>query len=93
MINLNEKLHIRYIIISLLGDEPFSNLQVGDLGDVPITIYNIFEAIKDIRKFISEVLKEECTPLTMGGDHTITYPILQAMKVMIIFYTLFRQSS
>lgn len=59
-------------------------MQVGDLGDVPITIYNIFEAIKDIRKFISNVLKEDCTPLTMGGDHTITYPILQAVKVMII---------
>ena len=56
-------------------------MQIGDLGDVPVTIYNTVEAIKDIRNFISQVLKEDCTPLTMGGDHTITYPILQAVKV------------
>lgn len=62
------------------GDEPFANLQIGDLGDVPITIYNILEAVKDIKNFLTKVLTDGCTPLTMGGDHTITYPILQAMK-------------
>ncbi len=63
------------------GVEPFANIQVGDLGDIPVTIYDILQAVKDIKSFVSNVLKEGCTPLTMGGDHTITYPILQAIKV------------
>ncbi|KFM80203.1 Agmatinase, mitochondrial, partial [Stegodyphus mimosarum] len=62
------------------GAEPFNYLQVADLGDVPFPLYDIQQAVHHIKKFILQVLKEECTPLTMGGDHTITYPILQAIK-------------
>ncbi|XP_035228396.1 agmatinase, mitochondrial-like, partial [Stegodyphus dumicola] len=62
------------------GFEPFKHFQVADLGDIPVNIYDIPQAVRGIKKFISEVLSEGCTPLVMGGDHTITYPILQAMK-------------
>lgn len=59
---------------------PFENLQIADIGDIPVTIYKLEEAVKDIKKGISQILLTGCKPLTMGGDHTITYPILQAMK-------------
>ncbi|XP_054719229.1 guanidinobutyrase-like [Uloborus diversus] len=62
------------------GDQPFSKLQIADLGDIPFTMYDIKQAMKDIKAFTSKVLAQNCTPVTMGGDHTITYPLLQAMK-------------
>ncbi|CAL1262308.1 unnamed protein product [Larinioides sclopetarius] len=65
---------------SSTGDQPFSFLQIADLGDVPFTMYDIRQAIKDIKNFMLKVLDKNCKPVTLGGDHTITYPILQAMK-------------
>lgn len=65
---------------SYTGTAPFQHVQVADVGDVPITMYDLNIAITEIRQFVSDVLAQGCTPLTMGGDHTITYPILQAIK-------------
>ncbi|GFS94634.1 agmatinase, mitochondrial [Nephila pilipes] len=62
------------------GDEPFETLQVADLGDIPYTLYDITRAAKDIKDYISNVLQQNCIPITLGGDHTITFPILQAIK-------------
>lgn len=62
------------------GAAPFESLQVGDIGDVSFSIYNLPEAVKQIRKAYSEIVKNGCVPLTLGGDHTLSYPILQAMK-------------
>ncbi|XP_063614227.1 guanidinobutyrase-like [Penaeus indicus] len=62
------------------GAMPFDSLNVADVGDVPMNIYNLPEACKHIRSHYSELVKDGCIPLTMGGDHTITYPILQAIK-------------
>ncbi|GFY73970.1 agmatinase, mitochondrial [Trichonephila inaurata madagascariensis] len=65
---------------SVTGAEPFSYQQIADLGDIPFTLYDIRQAVADIKDFISKVLAKNCIPITLGGDHTITYPILQAMK-------------
>ncbi|GFR12469.1 agmatinase, mitochondrial [Trichonephila clavata] len=65
---------------SVTEAEPFSYQQIADLGDIPFTQYDIRQAVADIKDFISKVLAKNCTPITLGGDHTITYPILQAMK-------------
>ncbi|PRD26662.1 UNVERIFIED_CONTAM: Agmatinase [Trichonephila clavipes] len=62
------------------GDEPFSALQVADLGDIPFTLYDIVQAVADIKDFMLKVLEQNCIPITLGGEHTISYPILQAMK-------------
>ncbi|GFY73969.1 agmatinase, mitochondrial [Trichonephila inaurata madagascariensis] len=62
------------------GDEPFSALQVADLGDIPFTLYDIVQAVADIKDFMLKVLDQNCIPITLGGEHTISYPILQALK-------------
>lgn len=58
---------------------PFDSLQVADIGDVGFTMYNLPEAVKQIREEYERIVAGTCIPLTMGGDHTITYPILQAI--------------
>ncbi|KAK8742935.1 hypothetical protein OTU49_017400 [Cherax quadricarinatus] len=65
---------------SATGAAPYDCLNVADVGDVFINIFNLPEACNNIRDRYMELLSTGCIPLTMGGDHTITYPILQAIK-------------
>lgn len=44
------------------------------LGSAPLNNYF------DIEVIIAEILKQGAIPLSIGGDHSITYPILQAMS-------------
>lgn len=58
---------------------PFDALAVADLGDVPINPYNLADSIGIITRFYTKVVNTGCKPLTLGGDHTITLPILRAI--------------
>ena len=61
------------------GAAPFDTLQVADLGDVAINTYSLAKSLPIITTFYDEVLRANCKPLTMGGDHTIALPILRAI--------------
>lgn len=61
------------------GAAPFDHLSVADGGDVAINTFNLHASIDIIRCFYQRVLSAGVTPLTMGGDHTITLPILRAL--------------
>ena len=59
---------------------PFDALAVADIGDVPINPYDLKASVGIIERFYDPVLAAGCRPLTLGGDHTLTLPILRAMK-------------
>jgi guanidinobutyrase len=61
------------------GAAPFDTLQVADMGDVPINTYSLTKSLTIITGFYDQVLRANCIPLTLGGDHTIALPILRAM--------------
>jgi len=61
------------------GAAPFDTLQVADLGDVPINTYSLTKSLPIITGFYDQVLRANCIPMTLGGDHTIALPILRAM--------------
>ncbi|GAB4217721.1 MAG: agmatinase [Rhodoferax sp.] len=61
------------------GAAPFDALQVADLGDVAINPYSLEKSLPIITDFYAELLASGCTPLTLGGDHTIALPILRAV--------------
>lgn len=61
------------------GAAPFDTLQVADLGDVAINTFSLVKSLPLITDFYDEVLGTDCIPLTLGGDHTITLPILRAI--------------
>ena len=58
---------------------PFDSLMVADIGDVAIDTFNLPACMDIITKAYDRILAEDCIPLTLGGDHTIAYPILRAM--------------
>jgi guanidinobutyrase len=59
---------------------PFDSLQVADMGDVAINTFNLQKSVAIIEQAYDEILAADCKPLTMGGDHTISLPILRALK-------------
>lgn len=61
------------------GAAPFDRLQVADLGDIATNPYDLKKSVDLIEAGIATVLQHGCTPLTLGGDHTLTYPVLRAM--------------
>jgi guanidinobutyrase len=58
---------------------PFDSLRVADVGDVAINPYNLADSITRIESAYDAILGHGCLPITLGGDHTITLPILRAI--------------
>ena len=58
---------------------PFDSLQVADIGDVPLNTFDLKKSVDIITAFYDAILAHPCRPLTLGGDHTLTYPILRAI--------------
>ncbi len=61
------------------GAAPFEHLQVADIGDVPINTFDLKKTIDIITGHYDAILDHGAIPLTLGGDHTLTWPILRAM--------------
>jgi guanidinobutyrase len=62
------------------GAAPFDSLNVADIGDVAINTFNLLDAVRIIEEAYDEITELGIKPLTLGGDHTITLPILRALS-------------
>ena len=58
---------------------PFDSLMVADIGDVAIDTFNLPKCMDIITDAYRAIIAKGCRPLTLGGDHTLTYPILRAI--------------
>ncbi len=58
---------------------PFDSFNVADIGDVATNAFNLEESIAIIERTFDEIVATGCRPLAIGGDHTITLPILRSM--------------
>ncbi|GHF71575.1 agmatinase [Seohaeicola zhoushanensis] len=61
------------------GAAPFDSLQVADIGDLAINTFSLTESIRIIAESYDAILASGALPMAMGGDHSITLPILRAM--------------
>ncbi|KGT89489.1 agmatinase [Erwinia typographi] len=61
------------------GAAPFDSLRVADLGDVPINTYNLHKSVQIIEDYYTDLNAYPLVPLTLGGDHTLTLPVLRAL--------------
>lgn len=62
------------------GIIPAAIARFADCGDVPInSTYTLDQAIGEIEAFYHTVIDKKASPLSVGGDHSITYPILKAV--------------
>lgn len=64
----------------VLGCAPVFDLRVADVGDVPFTSrYRLEGSLDDIEAYYDKVVAAGITPLSVGGDHSVTHPIMKAM--------------
>ena len=59
------------------GAAPFDSFQVADTGDVPLNAFHLPKSIKIIEDHYRACLSHPVVPVSVGGDHTITLPILR----------------
>lgn len=58
----------------------FKELRVCDAGDVNAMPLDLARAFANIEERIGQVLSAGAIPLSVGGDHSVTLPILRAYK-------------
>ena len=59
------------------GAAPFDSFQIADIGDVSLNPFSLEQCIPIIEDHYEQILQHNIKPVTMGGDHTISLPILR----------------
>ncbi|MEM1076128.1 MAG: agmatinase [Pseudomonadota bacterium] len=62
------------------GAAPFDSLQVADIGDLAINTFSLSDSLSIIAESYDTILTHKVVPMAIGGDHSITLPILRAMR-------------
>src|SRR4029434_6949288 len=58
---------------------PFDLCHVADVGDVPQNPLHLLDSVQKIQASSPRLHAAGAVPVTAGGDHTITLPILRAL--------------
>jgi guanidinopropionase len=59
---------------------PMAELRAADVGDVPFrSRFSLEQSLEDIEAFHARMHGAGVVPLSAGGDHSISYPILRAL--------------
>lgn len=69
---------LRYQNVST-GVIPFDLGRIGDLGDPDLQLWGLEGIVAQIEAHYRRVHAADVVPVTAGGDHSITYPILRAI--------------
>ena len=59
--------------------DPFNRLHVIDYGDCVFDPGRPEDVAVDIEKFMSRLVENNVIPLSIGGDHFVSYPVLKAL--------------
>ena len=63
-----------------LDEVPRGVLKAADIGDVPMrSRLSLTKSLEDIETFYKNIVAAGVLPLSVGGDHSISYPILKAL--------------
>ena len=58
---------------------PYELCRVGDHGDAPVNPIDLLDSLKRIEAFYARLHAAGAAPLSAGGDHLVTLPILRAI--------------
>ena len=61
------------------GIRPYEKLNCADLGDVSINPADIEDSMARITSFYKKLIEKGIKPLTAGGDHLTSLPVLRAL--------------
>ena len=60
---------------------PYDKYNIADIGDCPVNPANLQDSLKKIEKFYNKIYQANVIPLSIGGDHLVSLPILRALAV------------
>ena len=58
---------------------PFKKLRVADYGDIDVNPLSIEDTFKRITHGTQNIIEANTRPFAIGGDHSISFPILRAL--------------
>jgi agmatinase len=59
---------------------PAANLAIADIGDVPMSSrYDLAACHADIEALVARLVSAAIVPLSVGGDHSVSLPLLRAI--------------
>lgn len=61
------------------GTEPYSIANVADVGDLAVNPIDLMDGLHRIEKGMTEIVAAGAIPLSVGGDHLTTLPVLRAV--------------
>jgi len=59
--------------------DPYELVNVADLGDCPVNPADVKDSLKRIERFYTRLVAKGIRPISAGGDHLVSYPILKAL--------------
>ncbi len=63
----------------VLDISPYELINCVDLGDSPVNPINLNDALQGIESHFDSIVGKNITPLSCGGDHLTTLPVLRAL--------------
>ena len=61
------------------GDRPFHVARCADLGDAPVNPADVLDTLERVQRFYDTVRERDILPMTAGGDHLISLPVLRGL--------------
>ena len=58
---------------------PYDKYNIADIGDCPVNPIDLKDSLNRITKFYENIKECKTIPLSIGGDHLISLPILRAL--------------
>jgi len=58
---------------------PYDYFNIGDIGDCPVNPADLHDSLNKIENFYTEIKNANVIPLSIGGDHLVSLPILRAL--------------
>src|SRR4029453_11646264 len=62
------------------GVAPYELAKCGDLGDAPVNPASLDDSLERIEAFFAKLHSAGAVPLSAGGDHLITLPIMRGIR-------------
>lgn len=63
----------------VLKVHPFERLRVADCGDVDVAPISIERTYAAIERRVAAIVEQGAVPVSVGGDHSVTLPVLRAL--------------
>jgi guanidinopropionase len=61
------------------GTEPYSIANIADVGDLSVNPIDLMDGLRRIEAGMAEIVAAGAIPLSVGGDHLTTLPVLRAV--------------